>query len=307
MRFNEKGFLWYNTLDMESDLMNNDIRSRKKDNRNKVEIKKVDVSASRNRASKESVSDSLEATKKLEKKSFLAKDNVSESKGIVSTKKDSTKDNEKKVEKINSGGEEKMPKAKKEKVKTGFWFRKLSRVGQLMLIIYLAMACVFGFFLIRSLMNRGQVIYGDRTLPTHIITPEQVEQVKTALQENIEADNISVELRAFRLIVVMDLPDDISVRNATRANNQAMDIINGILPIDEYFSSTDQLNNDLFVYSADIVPTDYDTTSRFIIETYKNSRMSAPSTHNLLEARDDASRDQVLESFRAATEAAGGE
>jgi len=266
---------------------NKNLKSRKNDNGKKIDIKKIDV---KNPTSKVASTKVDENTKRITK--------MSSSKGIVSTKEDKVK--------ASATESDKAPKVKKEKVKTGFWFRKLSRVGQLMLIIYIALACVFGFFLFRSLMNRGNIIWGERAQPVSVITNEQVQQVQAALTEQIPADHIYVEVRGARFVVIMDLPDDISARNATNANNKAIDIINGILPLDTYFSSTgDQpLNNDLVIYSADMIPQDYETNSRFIIETYKNSRMSAPSSHNLLDFRDEASRDQVLESMRAAQEAA---
>lgn len=293
---------------------NKDIRSRKKDPRKNLDVKKINMSDVRktlsdkvkkddnNRARnyKEPV-DNLESTKKLEKydslNSVKKKDNMNNKKSTskVSNQKKAT-DNKKGIvtSKPNNGGL--FGKFMNDKNKNFFFF-KLSKIGQIMLVIYVVGILVFGFFLARAVLNKGNVVLGNRVEPTKVITTDQVDQVKQALEKDIKADSIDVSLNAYRLVVVMDLKNDVKSSKAEDTNDKAYKIVNKILPIDQYFNGSKELNNDLFIYSADVVPKDYNTNSKYIIETYKNSRMSKPSTYNLLKYRDKSSYKEVLKSL----------
>ncbi|WP_423364586.1 hypothetical protein [Mycoplasma sp. P36-A1] len=285
---------------------NKDIRSRKKDNRKDIKIKKVNMSdvrktlssklgnnddSSRPRANKDTVNN-LESTTKLTKYNSIAS---GESK---STKKEKAKNNDKGIvsNKKNSGIFGKFNNGNKK----DFFFFKLSKIGQIMLVIYAVGILVFGFLFARAFMNKGQVILGNREEVTKVISNDQVSKIKEKLTADIPADNISVSLNAYRLVVVLDLKDSTSVKKATAANEKAYKIVDGITPIKDYFSGSKELNNDLFIYAADVVPTDYDSNSKYIIETYKNSRMSKPATYNLLKYRDKDSYKEVLKSLEKA-------
>ena len=183
------------------------------------------------------------------------------------------------------------------------FFFKLSKVGRVMLVVYAVVALFIGYLGITHIMNRGEVIIGSRELPIRVISDEQVNRVQNALNELVpEAQSISVDYIAFRLIIIAELADDATVEQARNINTRIYEKIDELLPIAEYFHATEEttLNNDLFIYSTDNVPTNFETTSRFIIQTYRNSRMSAANTHDLLTPRDRQSADEVLETMRQA-------
>ena len=180
----------------------------------------------------------------------------------------------------------------------GFFFFKLSRIGQIMLCIFLVAFIGFGFLFANHLINRGVPTMGERPEVAKVITNEQISEVKSALEEKISSDAINVDYIAYRFVVTMDLKDGTNSKDGRKANVAAYKIINSILPIDEYFSSADKLNNDLYIYSADIIPTNYDQKSKYIYETYKNSKMKSPQSYDLLKARDKKSYNEVIETMK---------
>ncbi|MDR1781785.1 MAG: hypothetical protein LBR40_02175 [Bacilli bacterium] len=193
----------------------------------------------------------------------------------------------------------KKPVNTNSKFRKSFFF-KLSKVGRVMLVIYLIGVLFLGFQLIKAAMNKGKIIYGSRPVPTYVVSAEQVSQVKDSLTKNITGvDNIMVDYRAYRFVVVVDMKDSATVDQAKKINSKAYELINKIIPIKEYFTnSKDGLTNDLYIYSTDKVPTDYKTTSKFIYETYKNSAMSKSASYNLTTPRDADSAKEVIKTLK---------
>lgn len=178
-----------------------------------------------------------------------------------------------------------------------FFFR-LSKVGQVMFCIYVVCILVFGFLFARSLIGKGSPQMGSRNEPIKMITKDDVNKVKAAVEKGTNAEKVDVNLSGYRLVVVMDLPDSSTAKQGKAENYKAYRLVNNVLPINEYFSSNTELNNDLFIYSSDVVPSDFDTNSKYIYQTYKNSKMKSPKSYDLLKARDEKSKKEVLETIK---------
>lgn len=185
------------------------------------------------------------------------------------------------------------------------FFSRLSIIGRIALVIYAILIVFFGYLIIEAIANNGKVIYGERQEPVKVISDKQVNEVKSALEKDIKAKDISVSYIGYRFVVVIDLGEKAKLASAEKINTQAWKIVNGVLPINEYFNSKDQLNNDLFVYSTNLVPDNYDQKSNFILQTYKNSKMAKPVTYDLMQYRDKNSSKEVIESIKKAQKSSG--
>ena len=207
--------------------------------------------------------------------------------------------NEKKAAAASQMGKKAKKPSKFSSSKFGnLFFFKLSKVGRIMFVIYVVVIIVFGGLFINALTHKGQVVYGSRQLPTATINDDQVNEVQAALKKALpNTDAIDVSYTGFRFVVVIDMPDSSNVSAGRTANYTAYSTINKILPIKEYFSSNNELNNDLFIYSSDVVPKNYDTNSKYIYQTYKNSKMSKSLSYNLLTPRDKKSAQEVLKTM----------
>ncbi|MDR3214732.1 MAG: hypothetical protein LBT75_00430 [Bacilli bacterium] len=181
-----------------------------------------------------------------------------------------------------------------------WFFFKLSKIGRVMLVIYVVGIIIFSVLLTSALINKGHIIYGSRPEPSVIINEDKLNQIKKELSDNFkDTDSINVDYRGYRLVVVIDLKNNASLDNAKKVNENAYRIIDKITPIKEYFSNKDNiLNNDLYIYSTDVVPSDYKTNSKFIYETYKNSKMANALSYNLTTPRDEASAKEVIKTMK---------
>lgn len=193
----------------------------------------------------------------------------------------------------------KKPSKKRKTGKLNF-FSKLSIIGKIMFTIFIVLIVCFIILFANAFLKKGHVVYGSREEPVKMISTEQVNQVKKTVSEKVKADSISVTYDAYRLVVIMDLADSTTETDGYKANVQAYRAVNTVLPIKDYFSSTDKLNNDLFIYSTDVVPSNLDTNSKYIYETYKNSKMPKAASYNLLKYRDKRSYDEVVDSMKKA-------
>ncbi|MEG0685782.1 MAG: hypothetical protein RR425_00710 [Erysipelotrichales bacterium] len=225
------------------------------------------------------------------------KEDVKESLSDKVSSNESTIDNKNKENKQIKKAKDKMDKSKK----SGFFFWKLSKVGQFTLIVLIIVILVFGGMFINSLIKKGEPQMGSRQLPAKEISTEQVDKIKSSIESEVKGlDSLDVRYNAFRLVIIMDLKDSASKSEAKDANKEAYKIVNKVTPINTYFYNKDKLNNDLYIYSTDVVPTNYDTDSKYIYETYRNSNMTSAETHNLLTERDAKSKKQVEETMKKA-------
>lgn len=205
------------------------------------------------------------------------------------------KSNEKPVVKKTTSSNDSKPNKKKEKKEHKYFkfFYKLSIIGRIMLVIYAIILVVFIFLVGNYALKKGSPIMGERQAPTAIISSDTTNKIKDRITKEIAPESVSVELRAYRLVIVMDLADDANIKAAKKANEQAMNILNDIVPIDQFFSSEDKLNNDFAIYSADKVSTDDDKVAKYIYLTYKNSKMAKAESYDLTQPRDEESFKQV--------------
>lgn len=183
------------------------------------------------------------------------------------------------------------------KTKVGSFFFQLSLLGRISLVVWMVLIVSFVILLVPAIAGKGEINYGSRQEPVKVIANEQVNEVKTALEKDIKGD-INVDYAGYRFVVVIDLGKGSNLNQAKKINSQAYGIINKILPIKDYFSSTSELNNDLFIYSTDLVPKDYNQESTFIYETYKNSKMAKPQSYDLMSARDKKSYNEVKKTMK---------
>jgi hypothetical protein len=199
----------------------------------------------------------------------------------------------------NTTKKDKQPK-KKGKFRNSFFFR-LSIIGRVMFVIYAIFFVILAGLLIQTFSQKGKPIIAERQQPVKVVSNEQVNKVKEALQKDLGAvDSIDVNYTAFRFVVVVDMKNDATLDQAKTLNDKALKIINGIIPTNEYFYSKDKLNNDLYIYSSDVVPSNYETNSKFIYQTFQNSKMSKPTSYNLLEPRDVKSAQEVIDTMEKA-------
>lgn len=176
-------------------------------------------------------------------------------------------------------------------------FQSLSLLGRISLVIWMVLIISFVILIIPTITGKGQIDYGSRQQPVKVISNSQVNEVKSALEKDIQG-NVSVNYAGYRFVVVIDLGEGAKASQGKKVNAKAYNIVDSILPVKDYFSSTDQLNNDLFIYSTDLVPTDYNQTSSFIYETYKNSKMAKAESYDLTKYRDKESYNEVRETMK---------
>ncbi|MGL4383538.1 MAG: hypothetical protein ACRCTA_07460 [Bacilli bacterium] len=196
----------------------------------------------------------------------------------------------------NKGNNHRKPKKK-------FFFFRLSILARVMFVIYIIGFGIVGYLLVDFLGNKGTPILEGRTPPIKVLTNKQVKDIEDQINGIITNDSLSVEYIAYRLVIVIDLADDISESDAMFLNGEIYKVVNNVAPIGEYFSGNDQnLGNDVIIYSTDLVPKNADQNSRFVLETYKNSQMGEPQSYNLLTMRDEASYNKVMETYQKAAE-----
>lgn len=191
----------------------------------------------------------------------------------------------------------KKPKPQKEKKERKHFkfFYKLSLIGKVMFTIYVVGIAFFAFIVLNYAMHKGKPILGERQQPVTIISDDSVKQIEDKIKEDVKLDSLSVELKAYRLVVVMDLPNETTAKQAKEINGKVLTIVDGILPVKEYFSSDDKLNNDLAIYSADKISSDNEEKASYIYLTYKNSKMRKALSYDLTQPRDKESFEKVEE------------
>lgn len=277
-------------------MSNKIIRSRKLDSDNKARksiVSKVNDDAKKDNSEDKFTEEKVNVRKINKEEQFKAKE--------VENKSENSNNSE------NSNDNNKPGKPEKPVKKKGFknFFMKLSIIGRIALVIYAILIIFFGYLIIDAVSNSGKVIYGSRQEPVKIISDDQVNQVKSALEKDLKAKSIDVSYIAYRFVVVIDLGENAKLATAKKINSEAYKVVNKVLPINEYFNSKDQLNNDIFIYSTNLVPTNYDQKSNFILQTYKNSKMSKPLTYDLMQYRNKNSSKEVIESIQKAQKSAG--
>ncbi|MDH6602940.1 hypothetical protein OKW23_000060 [Bacilli bacterium PM5-9] len=217
----------------------------------------------------------------------------------VETPKNNASSNVKKKVETNKK-ENKSKKKRQGKFYNSFFF-KLSFIGRMMLVIMIVGVLILSVLGVNALMHKGKVVLGSRQEPVLVISNDDVSKVKSAVESAVSgADKISVDYAAYRLVIVADLNDSSTVNDGKDANKKIYNAVNSVLPISKYFDSKDKLNNDLYIYSSDTVPTNYETNSKYIYQTYKNSKMPKPYSYNLLKPRDKKSAKEVLETMEKA-------
>ncbi|MDF9867314.1 hypothetical protein OKW22_000884 [Bacilli bacterium PM5-3] len=217
----------------------------------------------------------------------------------VETPKNNASSNVKK--KVETNKKENKGKKKRQGKFYNSFFFKLSFIGRMMLVIMIVGVLILSVLGVNALMHKGKVVLGSRQEPVLVISNDDVSKVKSAVESAVSgADKISVDYAAYRLVIVADLNDSSTVNDGKDANKKIYNAVNSVLPISKYFDSKDKLNNDLYIYSSDTVPTNYETNSKYIYQTYKNSKMPKPYSYNLLKPRDKKSAKEVLETMEKA-------
>ena len=283
--------------------VNRDVKSRKR-NTNTDKVLKDKREAKTSLIDKVTTEDKEPTSSRIRTKTSLAsKVNQTTNTEKVVVPKEEVKKEVKKEEKKEVKKVEKPKKVKKERTGrfANSFFFKLSVIGRLTLVIIVVGIIFLGVLTAMSVMRKGEPVLGSRAEPVIVISAEDVKKVDEAIRAAVpEAEAITVDYNAYRLVVVADLADSTTAEDGKVINGKIYKTINGILPIDKYFSSKDVLNNDLYIYSTDIVPKDYETNSKYIYQTYKNSRMSKALSYNLLTPRDKKSAQEVLETMEKA-------
>lgn len=108
-------------------------------------------------------------------------------------------------------------------------------------VILIAIPCLFvGYVLLTSMGGQGEPVVGNRFQKGDLdpkITEENIQSIKDSVSTIGGVEEVTVNLKSATLRVHLNLVDDIGYDTCEAALNQSYDLINGILPIDTYFTN----------------------------------------------------------------------
>lgn len=99
---------------------------------------------------------------------------------------------------------------------------------------------IIGYVLLTSMGGQDQPVIGNRFQKGDLdpkITEENISAVKDSMKNIGGIEDVTVNLKSATLRVHLNMTDDANDDTCTSALHQAYDLINGILPIDQYFTN----------------------------------------------------------------------
>jgi len=174
---------------------------------------------------------------------------------------------------------------KKEKKKLS-----ISAIVLIVGLIIIAVPClVFGYILISSALQTSKPVIGSRfdndLEPS--ITKSQISEVETQIKALSNVDDCEVVLTTAQFRVNVDASDAITTEEAAALSEKVYQIIDGILPIDTYFTLTDQKKMyDLAINVYNYINKDDDLMIYYLVT--KNSNMEEKTIQLVSEPLDDA-------------------
>lgn len=134
----------------------------------------------------------------------------------------------------------KVRKPRKQKVKQGHklvWFT---------LLIILIPVAIVGYMLLTSMESSGKPVEGDR-FSTNDLNPRIQENVMNTLSNELMSidgvESATVNMQSATLRCHLNMQDGLDEAAIENAANQAYEVVNNILPIDTYFTNTEDSKN----------------------------------------------------------------
>lgn len=179
---------------------------------------------------------------------------------------------------------------KKDNDKRPNWILRFTILVILIPVIILAWA------LISSMGSGDGPVTGDRfkNQLNPEITSAQIESVQKSLAiDNV--DSIEVNLKSATLRITLDAKDTLTNKQAKAILNKAYANVDEILPIDKYFTNTEDTRMyDLEIHVFNFVPED-DEYDDFVYHIYTKNAASEKKDYTIpSKARDKDTKDKVL-------------
>ncbi|WP_286356318.1 hypothetical protein [Ileibacterium valens] len=185
----------------------------------------------------------------------------------------------------------KTRKPKKQKVKQGH------KLVWLTLIIILIPVAIVGYVLMSSMESQGKPVEGSR-FSENALQPEIQQKDLDAIQSelmNIEGvESATMDMKSATLRIHLNMQDGFDDDGLTNAAEAAYGIVNNVLPIDTYFTnSNDSKNYDLEIDSYNfLVDADHPIDGQRYIKILKTGA-SGKVIDNMRVARNQELTDQV--------------
>lgn len=109
-------------------------------------------------------------------------------------------------------------------------------------IIILIPCIIVGFVLLTSMGNQNKPVEGERFSKTDLqpkISKSQLSQLEQNLTAVGGLEEVTVNLKSATLRIQLDLVDGATEEDAKDAVEQGFKIVSQLLPVDEYFTNTD--------------------------------------------------------------------
>ena len=109
-------------------------------------------------------------------------------------------------------------------------------------IIILIPCVIVGFVLLTSMGNQNQPVEGNRFSKTDLqpeISKSQLSQLEQDLTAVSGIEEVTVNLKSATLRIQLNLVDSATEQDAQAAVEQGFKIVTQLLPVDEYFTNTD--------------------------------------------------------------------
>ena len=117
------------------------------------------------------------------------------------------------------------------------------------------------------------------------ITNDQISQVQTTIASIGGVENVEVNLKSATLRISIDVSDDANADTCNAIAQEAYNQVNGILPVDTYFTNTEEAKMyDLEIDAYNFLLDDTHTEGQVDIKVYK-SGAGQVVTQNMTEAR----------------------
>lgn len=167
-----------------------------------------------------------------------------------------------------------IKKSKPQKVKNKSNKRKQGHKLVWFTLIIIAIPVVFvGYVLATSAVGQDKPVTGNRFSSKDLnpeITQENIDAVQTTISGIDGVDNVEVSLKSATLRISIDCSDDASQDTIQSIADQGYDAVNSVLPVETYFTNTDDGKQyDLEVGAYNFVPSDSNTDGYIYIKETK--------------------------------------
>ena len=165
------------------------------------------------------------------------------------------------------------------------------------LIVLLIPFLIVGYVILTSLGGQNEPVVGNRFDSNDLnpaITNDQISQVQTAIASIGGVENVEVNLKSATLRISIDVSDDANADTCNAIAQEAYNQVNGILPVDTYFTNTEDAKMyDLEIDAYNFLLDDSHTEGQVDIKVYK-SGAGQVVTQNITEAKDPELASQLV-------------